>query len=136
MKIGRQGKPKYSEKTCPTTNPTWLDPGSKPGRRGGKPATNSLSYGATTDAGNYGSGLSNLRRAIWPSSLQKEYHFFLATNLVEKDLRRMFSACNFKTNFSRSLLDILQTCSLNVLSLWPLLHRAVRSCTTWRRMAQ
>jgi hypothetical protein len=46
-----QGKPKYSEKTCPsvtfsTTNPTWLDPGSNPGRRGGKPATNRLSYGA------------------------------------------------------------------------------------------
>jgi hypothetical protein len=42
-----QGKPKYSEKTCPsatlsTTNPTWPDPG----RRGGKPATNCLSYGA------------------------------------------------------------------------------------------
>jgi hypothetical protein len=42
-----QGKPKYSEKTCPsatlsTTNPTWLNPG----RRGGKPATNRLSYGA------------------------------------------------------------------------------------------
>jgi hypothetical protein len=40
-----QGKPKYSEKTCPsatlsTTNPTWPDPGSNPGRRGGKPATN------------------------------------------------------------------------------------------------
>jgi hypothetical protein len=39
-----QGKPKYSEKTCPsatlsTTNPTWLDPGSNPGLRGGKPAT-------------------------------------------------------------------------------------------------
>jgi hypothetical protein len=39
-----QGKPKYSEKTCPsatlsTTNPTWLDPGLKP-------ATNRLSYGA------------------------------------------------------------------------------------------
>jgi hypothetical protein len=46
-----QGKPKYSEKTCPsatlsTTNPTWLDPGLNPGRRGGKPATNRLSYGA------------------------------------------------------------------------------------------
>jgi hypothetical protein len=46
-----QGKPKYSEKTCPgatlsTTNPTWLDPSLKPGRRGGKPATNRLSYGA------------------------------------------------------------------------------------------
>jgi hypothetical protein len=46
-----QGNPKDSEKTCPsatlsTTNPTWLDPGSNPGRRGGKPATNRLSYGA------------------------------------------------------------------------------------------
>jgi hypothetical protein len=29
-----------------TTNPTWLDPGLNPGRRGGKPATNRLSYGA------------------------------------------------------------------------------------------
>jgi hypothetical protein len=39
------------EKTCPrgtssTTNPTWPDPGLNPGRRGGKPATNRLSYGA------------------------------------------------------------------------------------------
>jgi hypothetical protein len=38
----KQGKPKYSEKTCPsaslfTTNPTWLDPGLNPGRRGGNP---------------------------------------------------------------------------------------------------
>jgi hypothetical protein len=46
-----QGKPKYSEKTRPSatlsnTNPIWLDPGSNPGRRVGKPATNSLSYGA------------------------------------------------------------------------------------------
>jgi hypothetical protein len=46
-----QGKPKYSEKTCPsatlsTTNLPWPDPASNPGRRGGKPATNRLSYGA------------------------------------------------------------------------------------------
>jgi hypothetical protein len=46
-----QGKPKYSEKPFPsatlsTTNPTWPDPGSNPGRRGGKPATNRLSHGA------------------------------------------------------------------------------------------
>jgi hypothetical protein len=46
-----QGKLKYSEKTCPnailsTTNPTWLDPSSNAGHRGGKPATNLLSYGA------------------------------------------------------------------------------------------
>jgi hypothetical protein len=45
-----QGKPKYLGKTCPsaalsTTNPTWLDLGSNRGRRGGKPTTNSLSYG-------------------------------------------------------------------------------------------
>jgi hypothetical protein len=38
------------EKTCPsatlfTTNPTWPDPSSNPGRRGGKLATHSLSYG-------------------------------------------------------------------------------------------
>jgi hypothetical protein len=45
-----QGKPKYSEKTCPndtlsTTNSTWLDPGSKLGLRGGgEPTTNRLSY--------------------------------------------------------------------------------------------
>jgi hypothetical protein len=46
-----QGKTKYSEKTCAsatlsTTNPTSPDPESNPGRRGGKPATNRLSYGA------------------------------------------------------------------------------------------
>jgi hypothetical protein len=43
-----QGKPKYSEKTCPSaalfTNPTCC-PDANPGRRGGKPATNRLSYG-------------------------------------------------------------------------------------------
>jgi hypothetical protein len=44
-----QGKQKYSEETCPsvtlsTTNLTWPDLGSNPGRRGGKPATNRLSY--------------------------------------------------------------------------------------------
>jgi hypothetical protein len=31
---------------CPTQNPTWPDPVLNPGRRGGKPATNRLSYGA------------------------------------------------------------------------------------------
>jgi hypothetical protein len=47
MMIGK-GNPNYSEKTCPsaalsTTNPTCY-PDANPGRRGGKPATNSLSY--------------------------------------------------------------------------------------------
>jgi hypothetical protein len=31
---------------CPSQNPTWLDPGLNPGRRGAKPTTNRLSYGA------------------------------------------------------------------------------------------
>jgi hypothetical protein len=31
---------------CPSKNPTWPDQGLNPGRRGGKPATNRLSYGA------------------------------------------------------------------------------------------
>jgi hypothetical protein len=43
-----QGKPKFSEKTCPsaalsTTNSTCC-PDANPDRRGGKPATNPLSY--------------------------------------------------------------------------------------------
>jgi hypothetical protein len=45
-----QGKPNYSEKTCPsaalsTTNPTWSDLGSNPSRRSGKTAIIRLSYG-------------------------------------------------------------------------------------------
>jgi hypothetical protein len=31
---------------CPSQNPTWPDTGLNPGRRGGKPAINLLSYGA------------------------------------------------------------------------------------------
>jgi hypothetical protein len=31
---------------CPSQNPTWPDPGLNPGHRGGKPATNRLSYSA------------------------------------------------------------------------------------------
>jgi hypothetical protein len=31
---------------CPSQNPAWPDPGYSTGRRGGKPATNRLSYGA------------------------------------------------------------------------------------------
>jgi hypothetical protein len=30
---------------CPSQNPTWPDPGLNPGRHGGKPATNRLSFG-------------------------------------------------------------------------------------------
>jgi hypothetical protein len=44
------------------TNPSWRDPGSNPGRRGGKPATNRLSYGAAHS----GSSVSQLwEYQIW-----------------------------------------------------------------------
>jgi hypothetical protein len=48
--IDRQGKPKYSDKTCPsatlsTTNPKLPDQGSNPGRRGVRSETNRLRYG-------------------------------------------------------------------------------------------
>jgi hypothetical protein len=33
---------------CPSQNPTWPDPDLNPSRRGGKPATNRLSYGAAS----------------------------------------------------------------------------------------
>jgi hypothetical protein len=33
---------------CPSQNPTLPDPGLNPGSRGGKPATNRLSYGAVS----------------------------------------------------------------------------------------
>jgi hypothetical protein len=44
---------------CPSQNRTWPDPGLNPGRRGGKPATNRLIYGAAKVAA--------LRRADPPS---------------------------------------------------------------------
>jgi hypothetical protein len=36
---------------CPSQNPTWPDPGLNSGRRGGKPATNRLSYDAAHTSG-------------------------------------------------------------------------------------
>jgi hypothetical protein len=66
-----QGKPKYSEKTCPsaalsTTNPTCC-PDANPGRRCRKPATNRLSYGTA---------LSLIRRVVICTSMY--VHIYLA----------------------------------------------------------
>jgi hypothetical protein len=49
-----RGKQTTRRKTCPsatlsTTNPTWTDPGSNPGLRNGRPATNRLSHGTADD---------------------------------------------------------------------------------------
>jgi hypothetical protein len=52
MECGLTGKTKVLGENlpqrhfCPSQNPTWPDAGLNPGRRGGKPATNRLSYGA------------------------------------------------------------------------------------------
>jgi hypothetical protein len=43
MKLTR-GEPCPSA-TLSTPNPTWTDPGSNPGLRGGRPATNRLNHG-------------------------------------------------------------------------------------------
>jgi hypothetical protein len=53
-----QGNPKYSEKTCPgatlsITKSHMMTRSRTPDRSGGKPATNRLSYGATTLGLNY-----------------------------------------------------------------------------------
>jgi hypothetical protein len=53
--IDRENR-QLGEKTCPsatlsTTNPTWTDPGSNPGFRSERPATNRLSHGTAHTAG-------------------------------------------------------------------------------------
>jgi hypothetical protein len=63
-----QGKLKYSEKTCPdatlsTANPTCC-PDANPGRRGGKPLTNRLSYGTAAPK----SWFSNSTCVAWCNS--------------------------------------------------------------------
>jgi hypothetical protein len=46
MRIGRGNRCTWRiPVTLSTTNPTWPDLGANPGRQGGKPATNCLSYG-------------------------------------------------------------------------------------------
>jgi hypothetical protein len=52
----------------PSQNPTRPDPGLNPCRRGGKPATNRLSYGAASEYSyirSYGRLPYNMNRAAW-----------------------------------------------------------------------
>jgi hypothetical protein len=49
---------------CPSQNPTWPDPGLNMGRRGEKPATNRLSYGAA-QSHLYKTGCSELVKKIF-----------------------------------------------------------------------
>jgi hypothetical protein len=56
---------KLTGKTCPsatlpTTNPKWIDYGSKPGLRGGRPAANRLNHGTARTEFYVGSLLENI----------------------------------------------------------------------------
>jgi hypothetical protein len=62
------GETEVLGETCPsatlsTTNPTWLDRGWNPGRRGGKPATSRLSYG-TADSRLGGAIMQNVHTMV------------------------------------------------------------------------
>jgi hypothetical protein len=53
MKLTGENRSTRGEKTCPSatlvsTIPTWTDPGSNPGFRGTRPATNRLSHGTAS----------------------------------------------------------------------------------------
>jgi hypothetical protein len=72
-------------KTCPsatlsTTNPTWTDPGSKPGLRGGRQATNRLSHGTALRMLKEVVDSSAFDRNVSNYSLQTTSAFFL--NLI------------------------------------------------------
>jgi hypothetical protein len=58
MKIGRGNRSTRRKPTpaplCPPQNLTWQNPCRSPGRRGGKPATNRLSYGAVCSVVDWG----------------------------------------------------------------------------------
>jgi hypothetical protein len=63
-----EGKRKYSEYTCcsaalSTTDPTWLEPGSNPGRSGRKPGPNRLIYGKEINA--YSRMFLNKELEVW-----------------------------------------------------------------------
>jgi hypothetical protein len=100
MRIGR-GKPKYSEKICPsatlsTTNPTWPYQVSNPGRRGGKPATNRLSYGSAklfvdpwNSAVSLISGYQNLNQKYAVTSTPSTFTQILCPQWVSKDGGRL-----------------------------------------------
>jgi hypothetical protein len=69
-----RGKPTTRRKTCPsvtlsTKNPTWTDPGSNPGLRSGRPATDHLSHGTA------------LRGCYFTTKIPNEYNLQLYWSL-------------------------------------------------------
>jgi hypothetical protein len=68
-------------KTCPsatlsTSNPTWTDPGSNPGLRGKRPATNRLSHGTAFYI------LVHNHHIITPPPTSESFHFRIQSKIV------------------------------------------------------
>jgi hypothetical protein len=88
------------EKTCPsatwsTTNPTWPDMGSNPGRRGGKPVPNRLSYGTALEYVAY-----KKRRYTNPLALSDRRQWNISqliTALVQKERGMMLMLLHLQT---------------------------------------
>jgi hypothetical protein len=119
-----QGKPKYSEKTCPsatlsTTNPTWPDLGSNPGRRGGKLATNRLSYGAAYMEVSWDSFDLGLYRFTLRANLLRSLNEFLRSTLsiLTSDYRQKFSYVLMRAIFLAHVL-IFYFFTLIIFSEW------------------
>jgi hypothetical protein len=97
MKIGR-GNGSARRKSAPsatlsTINPTWLDPVLNPGSRGGKPATNSLSYGAAFDGILSHSSLHSFKicsNALWPYEQVRDLQKVVSRCVTEPQSRMQF----------------------------------------------
>jgi hypothetical protein len=75
-----QGKPKYSEKTCPSAtlfpvNPTLIDLRSYPGRRNGKPAAKCLSCCMASSGGKSELGLHQYSATYVPRTFMRNCLF-------------------------------------------------------------
>jgi hypothetical protein len=105
-----QGKPKYSEKTCPSstlsnTNLTWPDPGSNPGRRDGKPASNLLSYGAACPSLSYLNCACNILMLYVVSLVCHATNFVYAVFLAQ--LRNsLFRRCSILSSYVSFVLKV------------------------------
>jgi hypothetical protein len=94
-----QGKPKYSEETCPSatfsaTNHTWLHLGSNWDGRGGKPATNCRSHGTVcvwvTLIWSYWMGRISHLLAVLHDEKKNSRNAFCAVSVTSPDVMCVF----------------------------------------------
>jgi hypothetical protein len=99
---------------CPSQNPTWPDPCLNPGRRGGKPATNRLSYGAACMF-----HCQPCHIKIWQASTDNFWHPCdhgnIALMATDEPRPRSYYIYIYSAYFKNVLL-ILVSCHANILS--------------------